>query len=69
MDCVNCDICVYHLGLFVFFPRIFLSSRVTGAWPVTTDFLFMRLNVRTTTTATSLVKGYIVVYMVLPAVD
>ena len=38
---------MYHLGLFVFFPRVLLSSRVTGACPVTTD-LIMRVNVRTT---------------------
>ena len=44
----SCDICVYHLGLFVFFPGVFLSSRVTGACPVTTD-LIMRVNVRTAT--------------------
>ena len=49
MNCVSCDICVYHLGLFVFFPGVFLSSRVTGACPVTTD-LIERVNVRTTTT-------------------
>ena len=49
MNCVSCDICVYHLGLCVFFPGVFLSSRVTGACPVTTD-LIMRVNVRTTTT-------------------
>ena len=49
MICVSCDICVYHLGLCVFFPGVFLSSRVTGACPVTTD-LIMRVNVRTTTT-------------------
>ena len=49
MNCVSCDICVYHLGLLVFFPRVFLSSRVTGACPVTTD-LIMRVNVKTTTT-------------------
>ena len=48
MDCVSCDICVYHLGLFLFFPEVFLSLRVTGACPVTTD-LIMRVNVRTTT--------------------
>ena len=48
MNCVSCDICVYHLGLFVFFPRVFLSSRVTEACPVTTN-LIMRVNVRTTT--------------------
>ena len=48
MNCVSCDICVYHLGSFVFFPRVFLSSRVTGACPVTTD-LIMRVNVRTIT--------------------
>ena len=33
------------------FPGVFLSSRVTGACPVTTDIL-MRVNVRTTTTTT-----------------
>ena len=38
-------------GLFVLFPGVFLSSRVTGACPVTTD-LIMRVNVRTTTTTT-----------------
>ena len=43
------NICVYHREWFVFFPRIFLSSRVTGACPVTTD-LIMRVNVRITTT-------------------
>ena len=48
MNCVSCDICAYHLGLFVFFPEVFLSSRVTGACPVTTD-LIIRVNVRTTT--------------------
>ena len=36
-------------GLCVFVPGVFLSSRVTGACPVTTD-LIMRVNVRTTTT-------------------
>ena len=52
MNCVSCDLCVYHLGVFVFFPRVFFSSsRVTGACPVTTD-LIMRVNVRTTTTTT-----------------
>ena len=41
------------LGCLCFFPnnRVFLSSRVTGACPVTTD-LTMRVNVRTTTTTT-----------------
>ena len=53
MHCVSCGICVYHLGLFVVFPGVFLSSRVTGACPVTTD-LIIRINVRTkTTTATT----------------
>ena len=55
MNCVSSDVRVYHLGLFVFFPRIFLSSRVTGACPVTTDFI-MRGNVRTTTTTTTTSK-------------
>ena len=45
MDCVSCDICVYCLGSFGFSPGVFLSSRVTGACPVTTD-LIMRVNVR-----------------------
>ena len=48
MNCVSCDICVFHLGLFVFFPSVCLSSRVTGACPVTTD-LIMRGDVTTTT--------------------
>ena len=53
MDCVSCDICVYHLWFCLcFFPGVFLSSRVTGACPVTTD-LIMRVIVRTTTTATT----------------
>ena len=52
MNGVSCDICVYHLGLFAFLPGVFLSSRVTGACPVTTD-LVMRVNVRTTTTTTT----------------
>ena len=51
MNCVSCGICVYHLW-FVFFPGVFLSSRVTGACPVTTD-LIMRVNVKTTTIATN----------------
>ena len=48
MNCVSCDICVYHLW-FVFFPGVFLSLRVTGTCPVTMD-LIMRVNVTTTTT-------------------
>ena len=49
---VSCDIpgmCVPPLACLCFFPLVFLSSRVTGACPVTTD-LIMRVNVRTTTT-------------------
>ena len=48
MNTVSCDedyACTTS-GLLVFFPGVFLSSRVTGACPVTTD-LNMRLNVRT----------------------
>ena len=52
MNCASCDICVYHLGLFAFFPGVFLSSRVTGACPVTTD-LIMRVNMRATTATLS----------------
>ena len=52
MNCVSCDICVYNLGLCVFFPGVFLSSRLTGACLVTTD-LIMRVNVRTTTATTT----------------
>ena len=48
MNCVCCDICVYHLWFCLcFFPGVFLSSRVTGACPVTTD-LILRVNMRTT---------------------
>ena len=44
MNCVSCDICVYHLRFgCVFLRGVFLSSRVTGACPVTTD-LIMRVN-------------------------
>ena len=57
MNCVSCDICVYPLGLFVFFPGVFLNSRVTGACPVTTD-LMMRVNVRTTITTTVRTLNY-----------
>ena len=50
MNCVSCDICVCHFCFdCVFFPGVFLYSRVTGACPVTTD-LTMRVNVRITTT-------------------
>ena len=56
MDCVSCDICVYHLRfVFFFFSGVFLHSRVTGACPVTTNLttdLIMRVNVTTTTTTT-----------------
>ena len=58
MNCVSSakvyQVSVYHLGLRVFFPvcGVFLSSRVTGACPTTTD-LIMRVNVRTTTTITT----------------
>ena len=40
------------LRLSVFFPGAFLSSRVTGAFPVTTD-LIMRVDVRTAATTTT----------------
>ena len=51
MNCVSCDICVYHLRFVcVFSLGVFLSSRVTGACPVTTD-LNMQVNVTTITTA------------------
>ena len=46
MNCVSCDLCVYHFGLFVFFPRMFLSSRVTGACPVTTELIMQQLKHR-----------------------
>ena len=51
MNCVSCDI-VYACTTFVFvvLHGLFLSSRVTGACPVTTD-LIMRVNVRTAATA------------------
>ena len=47
MNCVSCDICVYHLWFVcVFSAGVFLSSRVTEACPVTTD-LIMLVYVRT----------------------
>ena len=52
MNCVSCDICVYHLWFVCVFPGVFLSSRVTGACPVTTD-LTIRVNLRTTITTTT----------------
>ena len=42
-------------SLFVIFPGVFLSSRVTGTCHVTTD-LIMRYNVRTTTTTATTVE-------------
>ena len=52
MNSVSCDVCVYHVWFVcVFSSEVFVSPRVTGACPVTTD-LIMRVNVRTTTTAT-----------------
>ena len=45
MNCVSCDICVYHLW-FVFFS---LGYSLAPECPMTTD-LIMRVNVRTTTT-------------------
>ena len=39
------------LGCLCFFPGVFLSSRVNGACPVTTD-LTRRVNARTTMTTT-----------------
>ena len=44
---------MYHLGLFVFFPRVFLNSSVTGARPVTTDLINVRTTTKATTTATT----------------
>ena len=41
----------------VFFRGVILSSRVTGACPVTTD-LIMRVNVRTTTTTATTTTWY-----------
>ena len=47
MNCTSCDI-VYAcigttFGLFMFFfSGVFLSSRVTGACPVTTNLIIMR---------------------------
>ena len=51
MNCVSCDIPgmrVPPLVCFVFSPGVFLSSRVTGESPVTTD-LIMRVDGGTTT--------------------
>ena len=76
MNCVSCDICVYYLGLCVFFPGVFLSSKVTGACPVTTD-LVMRVKVRTKPTypryswckcktVCSICQGHVVARLVSP---
>ena len=52
MNCVDCDICV----VVCVFPRVlFLSSRVTGACPVTADFITLA-DVRTTTTTIVIVS-------------
>ena len=48
INCVSCDIYVYHLLVCLcFIPGVFLSSRMTGACPATTD-LIMQVNARTT---------------------
>ena len=57
MNCVSCDIGVYHLRLFVFVPWVFLRSRVAGACPVTPDLMMMRVNVRTTTNNNYMIPG------------
>ena len=44
-----------------FFPGVFLSSRVTGACPVTTD-LIAPVNVRTTTTTTTRIRTRLHLY-------
>ena len=54
MNGIRCDIYVYHLGLCMFFPGVFLSSKMTE--PVTTD-LIMRVRVRSTTTTTNILDG------------
>ena len=44
MNCVSCDICMFHLWFgMVFSPGIFLPSRVTGAYRVTTDLMLCEL--------------------------
>ena len=52
MNCASWIYACTTFGLFVFFPGVFLLSRVTGACPVTTD-LIMRVNVKTTKTTTT----------------
>ena len=34
MDCASCDICVYHLGLFVFFEGI---PQLQSDWSLSCD--------------------------------
>ena len=54
MSCVSCDIdyACTTFGLFVFsLGYSSAPSRVTGACPVLTTDLIMRVNVRTTTTS------------------
>ena len=55
------EIAYDYLGLCVFFPGVFLSSRVTGACPVTTD-LIMRVNVRTTTIGIECIRCFVIHY-------
>eukprot|EP00904_Undaria_pinnatifida_P005297 jgi/Undpi1/1898/HiC_scaffold_12.g05285.m1 len=41
MNCVSCDIYVPPLVCLCFFPEVFLSSRMTGACPVTTGLIML----------------------------
>ena len=68
MNCVSCDVCVRHLWFVFVFSEVFLSSRVTGACPVTTD-LIMRVNVRTTTMSKCVVGLIFSVHQVLIGAD
>ena len=58
MKCVSCDryMRVPPLVCMCFLPGVFLSSRVTGARPVTTN-LIMRVSVRATSRRTRKIQS------------
>ena len=49
MDCVSCDVCVYHLWFVCVFPSWGISQRQSD-WSLSCDHtdLIMRVNVRAT---------------------
>ena len=62
INCVSCDICVYHLWFVCVFP--WGIPQLQSDCPVTTD-LIMRVNVRTTTTC--VIVFFFFTYVYFPA--